>query len=826
MNRYRGYILLALVLAVWPFFNGSASGGVMTADRYYTWGIDAEALGIPEGSIITEAVLTIRNISNWDNQLYIHLVDNPPVGFVGNTDHGEGDFFQDFGGLLNPSGVQLVGNDLVITFSQVDDAGSWVRQVYDWPLDFQISDGSVVRYSSALLELIDYAGNGTPFGIGFDGEGNNYAFSDITLEVVVERYEGDASWASLTFTSKGLADLAAYWPMDDNGADKSVADIHGDHAGIANRTTDMMHTAGVIGDALSFNGTTDFIRVPDSVEMSPSEHVSIAGWFYFDDPGQTTGLVWKHSYNYALYTAGGDLRFSVWNPNGIESRSRFSTSILNTGWNFIVGVFDGQKTILYLNGVRIGDAGQAISGGIRNRAGDLYIGWRADGIGTPFKGRIDNLCIVNGVLSLQAIQLMYGEDAGDMVGHWSMDDNAGSTVVSDLSNNGNVGTAARQTAVMSIDGKIDGAFGFNGVNDSIRVADCSLLSPRNKMTVSGWFYFNKADQHTALVWKENYNFALYIVKDAVRFSIWTPTSAESRAWFSTKLLNSGWNFIAGVFDGQRSVLYLNGSEAGVQGAVVSGGIRDRDGDLYIGRRGDGQGECFDGRMDDVRLYNMALSAEDIQGLMQEANGSLVGHWDMDDAEATTLVRDVSGVGGDGVATRTADVLSIQGIRETALAFDGDADYIWVRDSEALSPRQTVTVCGWFRVDNPGENVGLVWKHSYNYALYMVGNTIRFSVWNEASQESRATCSTAALAAGWNFIVGVFDGSRSLIYINGQPAGTSGGIISGGIRDRAGDLYIGCRADGVGDVFFTGGIDDVRIYSEALNASEILELFNL
>ena len=67
------------------------------ADKYYTWGISSDDVHIAEGSIITEAVLTIYGITNWDNNLHMHIVDNPPLDFVANEYHDSGDFFQDFG---------------------------------------------------------------------------------------------------------------------------------------------------------------------------------------------------------------------------------------------------------------------------------------------------------------------------------------------------------------------------------------------------------------------------------------------------------------------------------------------------------------------------------------------------------------------------------------------------------------------------------------------------------------------------------------------------------------------------------------------------------
>ena len=99
MNISRHNRLSVIVWVIVACFCTSVFGGTMSSDSYYTWGMSGDNLDIRAGSIITEAVLTIQDITNWDNNLHMHIVDNPPLDFVANIDNDSGDFFQDFGGL-------------------------------------------------------------------------------------------------------------------------------------------------------------------------------------------------------------------------------------------------------------------------------------------------------------------------------------------------------------------------------------------------------------------------------------------------------------------------------------------------------------------------------------------------------------------------------------------------------------------------------------------------------------------------------------------------------------------------------------------------------
>ena len=99
-------LALSVLIAIITWICPSTLGGTLEPDYYYTWGISSDdvTIPIPEGSIITEAVLTINNITNTANNsndaLYIHLLDNPTLGFVSTADNGDGDFFEDNGILL------------------------------------------------------------------------------------------------------------------------------------------------------------------------------------------------------------------------------------------------------------------------------------------------------------------------------------------------------------------------------------------------------------------------------------------------------------------------------------------------------------------------------------------------------------------------------------------------------------------------------------------------------------------------------------------------------------------------------------------------------
>ena len=198
-------ITVALLLGMSVFAETTRSG------QYYTWGIDTDTVAIPAGSVITEAVLTIHNLSsssdNANDSLYIYLLDEPRVGFVAGTDDGSSNPFE-------AKGVQMVrvhheqsqgGQDIAYTFSELAVEYSELWEHFGFPLVFGPVDRPMVIESSLILVLIVYAGSGTSFGFGFDPNGNNdYDFDKITLVLTTESFTDEIQTQYITITT--LAD--------------------------------------------------------------------------------------------------------------------------------------------------------------------------------------------------------------------------------------------------------------------------------------------------------------------------------------------------------------------------------------------------------------------------------------------------------------------------------------------------------------------------------------------------------------------------------------------------------------------------------------------
>jgi hypothetical protein len=196
---------------------------------------------------------------------------------------------------------------------------------------------------------------------------------------------------------------------------------------------------------------------------------------------------------------------------------------------------------------------------------------------------------------------------------FSFDQGSGTTVP-DSSGKNNTGTLTNTT--WSASGKYGGALSFNGSSSWVTVADNTTLDLTNGMTLEGWVNPSAAGTtwRTVLI-KQNTNalvYSLYSNTDTQRPSghVFTSTEFDTRGTAAVPL--NAWTFLSATYDGSTLRLYVNGTQ--VSSKAVTGSMANSSGVLRIGGNSI-WGEYFAGLIDNVRVYNRALSATEIQSDM-------------------------------------------------------------------------------------------------------------------------------------------------------------------------------------------------------------------
>ena len=189
----------------------------------------------------------------------------------------------------------------------------------------------------------------------------------------------------------------------------------------------------------------------------------------------------------------------------------------------------------------------------------------------------------------------------------------------DATGNGHAGAVSG--ASWTTAGRNGNALSFDGVNDWVTVADANDLDLTTGMTIEAWVYPTTANSAWRTVLAKELGgdlaYAMQANSTAGRPYGLITTSGEQLAQGSAPIPANAWSHMTTTYDGTTLRLYVNGALVGTK--ATSGPIATTNLPLHIGGNA-GHGEWFQGRLDDIRIYNRPLTAAEIQTDMNTAVG--------------------------------------------------------------------------------------------------------------------------------------------------------------------------------------------------------------
>ncbi|MFC4851873.1 LamG-like jellyroll fold domain-containing protein [Actinophytocola glycyrrhizae] len=292
-----------------------------------------------------------------------------------------------------------------------------------------------------------------------------------------------------------------------------------------------------------------------------------------------------------------------------------------------------------------------------------------------------------------------------------------------------------------------------------------------------------------------------------------------------------WTHLAAVYskDKGRLELYVNGVLAG---SVAHDAEAAESGDLMIGRgqvAGAGA-DYFVGAVDDVAVYSRPLSAAEIR-TMAGRDLSLVHNWQLDESSGAAAADSVGTRGG----TVTGGATFGQGRVGNSVQLNGTTAAVATTGTD-LRTDKSFTVAAWVWLDNPDTDATAVSVNGTNTSRFRLGylagsrGTPGFWVFEMPTADGggapvQATLSTSPSELGkWMHLVGAYDSASGMmwLYVDGDrqrdntfdsPWQASGGLQIG----RSLDADVSGR-------YWSGGVDDVRLYAGALDRERVKALY--
>ncbi|VVB60242.1 Concanavalin A-like lectin/glucanases superfamily protein [uncultured archaeon] len=198
-----------------------------------------------------------------------------------------------------------------------------------------------------------------------------------------------------------------------------------------------------------------------------------------------------------------------------------------------------------------------------------------------------------------------------LVGYWKFDEGQG-TAAHDSSGNGNDGMLLPAGSPPQwVDGKLGKGLQFDGVGDYVNAGASSMFNMNNVITIETWVYPSPSSSFSGLVSKKQWDgdvIGYHLARTStgnIYFAWGNGTVKDTLA--SAPVPNNIWTNVVATFDNGKSSIYINGINTSKTSAVSS--IANTGYYLSIGST-QGATYPFNGTIDEVRIYNKALTPDD------------------------------------------------------------------------------------------------------------------------------------------------------------------------------------------------------------------------
>ena len=604
---------------------------------------------------------------------------------------------------------------------------------------------------------------------------------------------------------------------------------------------------GKTGNALSFNGSSNYVSIgtPSILDLDAAMTVeawvkpadTVQGCVVCDSSGGLSGQ-YQLMFNNGGSPDGVKLVFA-WGNGTTAANYRSTNNVKTVGqWQHITAVRDSGKNVtLYVNGILVpgafdtGGTGTAIYSSPRG----IAIGQNGVSNSTYFNGLIDQVKIYN---YARTIDQIHADMMGSPITWLKFDEGQGSIAYDSQKNYNGTISAATWT-----DGKFGKALSFNGSSSYV---DISIPTPTMPLTIEFWA---NPTTSTPIGMFDSASGQANVLRNYPNGYVewWNATPQVSLG-----LTANIWQHLAFVFRYSGSNRYIDYYKNGVLQTTgsASGSTTFAWTTFTLGNINDGGAGWYSGKLDELKVYNYALTTDEIKmeanqgaalslgkNIDSNAGGANpVAFWDFNDGSGTTT-KDTSG--NNHAGTVTAATWTNQGKSGSALNFSGSNDaHVQITTSSGLSefsnPQSAFTLEAWIKTtDNSAGVQRKVYANSTEdgwHNLFVLQGTVYMKVMRSVWTAYDCGAYNYPVNDGkWHHVVGVFNNPSGAVYIDGAKRSncadftgsilSSGGWGNGGVKIGS-DYYNPTPTE-----LFIGSIDQVKVYNYARSDRQIAFDYN-
>lgn len=589
---------------------------------------------------------------------------------------------------------------------------------------------------------------------------------------------------------------------------------------------------------------------------------AISFWIYGVSQGLNGGLMQNYNASNCGFSIGGYTGHTDFAQGcGGATNLWYQPASALTNWNYLVWTRNSTGTYLYVNGRVVSSyTGTVINVSSINAQFKLT--------STQAIGKLDELRIYNRSLSASEVQDSFSSQRA----HYKLDELSGTSAI-DIGG-GNTGTltnyptTATTAPVWNATGGVDGsgAYVFDGVND--RIVTPLISSVNSGMTISLNMKANNVSNGPILLNWGSYIFCAVGRLTTNKVNCVVDGSSAASAVSTTSVNDSQWHSVVYVIlPNNTQRLYLDGN---LEGSATET-LTTQSASVLLGIYADLASYPFNGSIDNVQIFNRALSASEILELY---NGTYANktikystkqgdftsgvfynttqtYWNISLATADTTSRsgivnadnsinlsnpnlvsywalDGNYLDARGVSngTCTSCPNNASGISSSAMRFDGSSQYVNISNvsTQIWNGSRGMNNSAFVWIKEPShagrKTIVLAGYSATNYPGWILNSNANYL--EMYVSDAYITSTTNSIGDNnWHHVgyVKLFNNTVT-IYVDGNPV-KSGSLTRDPVVS-AYELYIGAVSSSA--QFFNGSIDELVYYNKSLSASEIQQIY--
>jgi len=618
--------------------------------------------------------------------------------------------------------------------------------------------------------------------------------------------------------------LVGHWKFDDGEGTVAVDSSGNGNDGIL--MGDPQWTEGKIGGALDFDGDGDYVDCGNDTIFDLTDAFSLTVWINWRTPTVDWQTVIAKGDNAWRLAKGADTQtmdfgFTDGGPRGWLA-VRTASDVPLGEWHHVTATIDtieGAK--IYLDGVL--DGTNPDIGGITVGDYPVFIGDNSQQTGRFWDGLIDDVRIYDGVLTeeeIQAVMMPTPEpvDPGveGLVAHYAFENDA-----NDSSGNELHGTLVGDPTFSEGPAGYGMALDLDGEGDYVDCGAPPQFDITEQIAITYWI--------KVVAFDKGWNTVLSRGDDSWRSSragennfMEAAVSGTTGDWtYGVTPVDDGkWHHVGWVYDGTMNYLYVDGKVDATEEST--GLITVSTYPLFIGNNSQNTDREWTGLIDEVMIYNRALSEPEVMYLagkratpVDPGTNGLVAYYALENNTDDSSGNELHG-------TIFGEPTYVEGPPGygTAMAFDGVDDYVDFGNDPLFDITEQVTLALWVNTQDIGTLQDNPWlgkgDTSYMIKGYREGNQIEFFVYDSGWQVLHGDVGDSFNGV-WHHAAGTYDGNQLKLYVDGELNVTSDYV--GGIAPSTYNVAMGTNTEASGR-FSESIMDEAVIYNRTLSAGEV------